>query len=136
MAGTILTGVPLAASVVLLVGSLMATDGVGLDFFMPGGLFALQVAGGALLLIAGFIAGRLGAAIGLVTATTVVLFGIISWVADSTGLAPQFASPDGWQSIVAAGSSALYFAAVVGLFVLGVQLCRTRAAAAGSATLA
>lgn len=122
--GTTLTGVPLAAPVVLSAVLLLAAGSISFDFLMPGELFSIVIAGGILALAASVIAHHLSVWIGLMTAATAILFGACLWLAEATGLASSRTEPAGWPLFAVVGSYVLYVVSVVGLFVAGVALCR------------
>jgi hypothetical protein len=123
--GTVLTGLPLLAPVVLAGVFAVSVGGLHVDYLMPGELFALAAVGGMLILVASFLARRMVAVISIFTGAAVVLFLSTGWAAGVTGLASGRTAARGWPVVVVSTTYAAYVAAVFGLFVCGVLLCRT-----------
>lgn len=124
LVGTVLTGFPLAAPIVLAVIARVAGGGLLLDFLLPGELIIVVAAGGASLLTAALIARRRRLAIAMLVGAAVLSFGLTSLFAIVTGLASGAIAAEGWPLAVVIGAYALYIAAVVALFVAGVALTR------------
>lgn len=123
--GTVLVGVPLTAPFALAAVRFAFAGDLRVDVLIPGELFAVVFLGGATLLAGSFIADRLSMVVGATAATGVVLFGVTAWISDSTGLASGAAEPAGWPLILLSAAYALYVGAVIGLFAVGVALCRS-----------
>ena len=124
VAGTVLAGLPLAAPLALTVPRMFAGRPVLVDYLMPGELFVFAVAGGICLLAAGLLGRRLRLSAGLGLASVAALFVLVGLVADATGLASGATRPEGAPLVLVAGTYVLYILAVIGLFVVGVLLCR------------
>jgi hypothetical protein len=122
--GTTLTGLPLAAPLVLAVVTLATAGVLRVDFLMPGELFALVITGAGLQLAAAFLADQLATLIGTFAATTVVMFGATTWIADATGLSSGAIAPAGWPLALLLTAYGLYVGAVIGLVAAGIALCR------------
>ncbi|MFN2138138.1 MAG: hypothetical protein ACK2UK_19440 [Candidatus Promineifilaceae bacterium] len=122
--GTVLLWLPLLAPLLLGLYSL-AQDGIyRLDYLMPAELFALVLAGGALLVWA---ARRAHAyfgqvAIGLLVAALALV--AVQVTAEITGLASGATEVGGWQWALTLGLLALYILAVAATAVYGLLLLR------------
>ena len=124
IAGTVLAGLPLVAPVVLMIVFLIAGGGFHFDFLLPGELFLVVVAGGAVLFAAALLTRRHRRLVGALLAAVGLLFFANAGLAAVTGLASGRTAAEGWPLVVVAGSYAIYVAAVVALFAVGVILCR------------
>jgi hypothetical protein len=121
--GTVLVGFPLAAPVGLAIAFLFAGR-FHLDFLLPGELFLVVLAGGAVLLAAALVSRRRRWPIGALLGAVAGLLAATALVANVTGLASGSTEAEGWPLAIVAGTYALYVAAVVALFVAGIVLCR------------
>ncbi|MDF1479585.1 hypothetical protein PYV02_10875 [Leifsonia sp. H3M29-4] len=122
--GTVLVGIPLAAPIVFGIAFLIARGGLHLDVLMPGELFVLVFIGGALLLASSLLARRQRWTTGVLLAAAVLFLAVMAWAAQATGLASGRTAAEGWPLALVTGVYALYVAATIGLFVVGVLLCR------------
>jgi hypothetical protein len=120
IAGTVLVGLPLAAPIVLSVIALIATGELHVDFLLPGELSLVVHAGGVLLAVAALLTRRRRVSVILLTVLTAVLIGAVNLAPVLTGVGTGAGAPFG----IVLGIYALYVAAVVALFVVGVLLCR------------
>lgn len=124
VAGTVLTGFPLLAPLVLGVIFAVGSGRFLFDFLIPGELFFVVVAGALLLVLATVILRRLRVAAGILTAATIVTFFATDLVSQATGLSDGRTASEGWPLFWVMSVYALYVLSVVGLFVLGILVCR------------
>lgn len=124
IAGTVVTGFPLLAPLVLGIVFVVGSGRFLFDFLMPGELFFVVVAGALLLVLATVILRRLMIAAGILTAATIATFFATDLVAQATGLADGRTAAEGWPLFWVMSVYVLYVLSVVGLFVLGILVCR------------
>lgn len=122
--GAALAGFPVAAPLVLTLVSFLGRRG-RLDFLMPGELAPVALIGGICALASALIARRLRmtAAVGL--GLVVVLLLLVGVASVATGLASGATPAEGGPLFLVAGIYALYVLSVIGLFTIGLLVCRT-----------
>lgn len=124
MAGTVLVWLPILATLVFALVSLVARGRFLVDFLMPAELFPVVVVGGALLLWGALrarsrqklVAWGLGLVVAMLLGSQ--LFAVL------TGVASGRTEPAGWAVAVVVAALAIYALAVVELGVAGILLLR------------
>jgi hypothetical protein len=124
VSGTVLTGLPLVAPVLLAIGAVVRGALPRLDYLMPGELVALVLAGATALVAAAVLGRRAQGATAICLALIVLLFVLVGVAADATGLASGATRAEGWPLLFVGGVYALYVLAVVAETFIGVLLCR------------
>ena len=123
--GTVLTGLPIVAPVVLAAALAITAGGVRLDWLMPGELFLLVLVGDILLVIAAVVLRRHIALVSIPAAITVLMFGATALISEATGLASGRTEPSGWPLLLLLVAYGTYVAAVVAVLIAGIILSRT-----------
>lgn len=133
--GTVLVGFPLAAPIALAAFLLVRQGGLHVDYLMPGELFPVILVGGIVLVVVAFLVGRRRVLIGTMVAVAALLFGSVTVLATTTGIASGATAATGFPLAIVVAAYVLYVAFVVALFTIGVMFCReafSRAAAAST----
>ncbi len=124
IAGTVLAGFPIAATVVTAVIRSIARGRLQCDYLMPAELFLAALAGGLLLLWAGFRAQLLRKPIAIGLVAICVFLAASQLIAVLSGIASGAAEAAGAIWILIIVLLALYTAAVIGLMAAGIVLTK------------
>ncbi len=121
--GTTLTGIPIAAPVVLAAVSLLVAQHWRFDYLLPGELVVPAATGGAALLAASLVARRARVAVCCAANAAALFFVLVGVIANATGLATGAAPAEGPALIAVAAVYVGYVLSVVAMFAVGVVLC-------------
>jgi len=124
VAGTILSGLPIAAPIILAILSLVMDGRFRFDYLMPAELFFLSLGGGAMLIWAAIRAHSRLKMIAWSLSIGIVLFFGSQGLAVITGLADGRVGEESPWFIVIISMLILFILAMISLFIGGVLLCK------------
>jgi hypothetical protein len=124
VAGTILTGLPIATPIILAILSLVMEGRFRFDYLMPAELFFLSLGGGALLIWAAIRSHSRLKMVAWSLGVGIVLFFGSQGLAVITGLADGRVGEESPWFIVLMSMLAIFILAMVSLFIGGVLQCK------------